>query len=520
MDPDVRVPAPGWALCCVAEGDSGIGLATARPLALPPPRSDTLNPMTDENTLDALTDVESPPRSGRGRGPGVRTALVLCWSAEEPDRMGEVLIAPTELSVFGRGEAGEGRVGLVRQRPGRNEPTAALRSRKVSRQQLRLQALGAGRIQVENVGRAPLRIRGEPVPQGVVGPGDIVEVEGQLLFYCVERPAVLPALRHRVDVQPFGEPDASGIVGEGPAVWLLRDRIGFVAPRRGHVLVLGSSGTGKELVARAIHGLSERASGGLVSRNAATIPATLIDAELFGNARNYPNPGMAERRGLVGEADGATLFLDEIGELPPALQAHLLRLMDRGEYQRLGESIVRRADIRLVGATNRDPEDLKADFGARFRHVIHVPDLDARRADLPLLVRHLLRRATSDDRDLAERFLDADGAPRVSARLMRSILGHPLDLQIRELDTLLWRCLGESPGEAVDATPDLLDVKLPQSEPATDPGSLSAEEVQACLDKHGGRQSKVWRELGLQNRYVLRRLIQKYGLRTDAEDSE
>lgn len=87
-------------------------------------------------------------------------------------------------------------------------------------------------------------------------------------------------------------------------------------PRAAHVLVRGESGTGKELVARGLHRRSTRASRALVARNAATLPATLVDAELFGNARNYPNPGMAERPGLVGEADGGSLFLDEFAELP------------------------------------------------------------------------------------------------------------------------------------------------------------------------------------------------------------
>src|SRR5262249_46286359 len=152
---------------------------------------------------------------------------------------------------------------------------------------------------------------------------------------------------------PFGRADADGFVGESPAAWDLRDRLAFIGPQAGHVLLVGESGVGKELAARALHARSRRSRRPLVSRNAATLPEALIDAELFGHARDYPNAGMPERAGLVGEADGGTLFLDEIGELPEARQAHLLRLLDGGEYQRLGDPRVRRADVRFIAATNR-----------------------------------------------------------------------------------------------------------------------------------------------------------------------
>src|SRR4029077_9274313 len=127
------------------------------------------------------------------------------------------------------------------------------------------------------------------------------------------------------------------------------------------VVIAGQSGSGKELVAQAIHALSGRADRRLVSRSAATLPEALIDAELFGNAKNYPNPGMVERSGLIGEAHGSTLFLDELGELPHAAQAHLLRVLDGGEYQRLGEAQARVSDFRLVVATNRILSSLKPD---------------------------------------------------------------------------------------------------------------------------------------------------------------
>src|SRR5581483_3361135 len=137
-------------------------------------------------------------------------------------------------------------------------------------------------------------------------------------------------------------------------------------------------------VARAVHDSSTRADKPLVARNAATFPEGLVDAELFGHARNYPNAGMPERPGILGQAAGGTVFLDEISELPVALQTHLLRVLDRGEYQRLGDSASRVADVRFIAATNR-PEGLRPDLAARFKLRIPLPTLAQRAEDIPLI---------------------------------------------------------------------------------------------------------------------------------------
>ncbi len=130
------------------------------------------------------------------------------------------------------------------------------------------------------------------------------------------------------------------------------------------MLLLGESGAGKELAARALHVLSRR-PGVMTSRNAATLPDSRGGRQLFGTPRTEPG-GMPERRGLIGEANGSTLFLDEIGELSQTMQAHLLRVLDHGgEYQRLGDSSRLFSDFRLIAATNRDPSTLKHDFLAR-----------------------------------------------------------------------------------------------------------------------------------------------------------
>jgi two-component system nitrogen regulation response regulator GlnG/two-component system response regulator HydG len=353
---------------------------------------------------DATTEVgptREPDRERRDPAPA--TGLVGVWTTEGPRTLG-ALVPVVRPTTYGR----EGDATRMHQRPGVNVVLDPPSGNRLSRLQLRHAPLSGGRVSVERLGRASVRVRGERVEQAVLSVGDTLEVSEHALFLCVQRPERLPpaldaATLARFDAS-FGGPDPFGLVGESPALWALRDRLAFVAPRPGHVLVLGPSGVGKELVARAVHRLSTRAAGPFIARNAATIPASLADAELFGHARHYPNTGMPERPGLVGEADGGTLLLDEIGELPEAQQAHLLRLMDAGEYQRLGEPRTRHAQLRIVAATNRPPEALKPDFLARFRHVIEVPPLAARREDLPLLCRHLLERALSDDAALSARF--------------------------------------------------------------------------------------------------------------------
>ena len=219
----------------------------------------------------------------------------------------------------------------------------------LSREQLRLVLTGDG-IAAENLGKRALVIDSQIVDSGIVREEER-SGSGQLLFLCVRRPEVIPPLENVAcrPMHPFGEPDDAGIVGETPLAWELRDQIAFLSACSPHVLVLGESGTGKELAAQAIHAGSSRRDKKLVARNAATFPTGLIDAELFGNAANYPNAGMPERIGLVGEADGSTLFLDEIGEAPHRVAEPLAaRAGRRGRLpttRRLEEAQGRRAAV-------------------------------------------------------------------------------------------------------------------------------------------------------------------------------
>ncbi|MCA9691753.1 MAG: sigma-54-dependent Fis family transcriptional regulator [Myxococcales bacterium] len=499
-----------------------------------------------ETTVTSILPRASPGDAEEAAGRVL--ALILVWSRLEPSRVGEVALLPRSADgrayVLGRagGRKDLPRVAWLRQRPGCNHETGPLTSPRVSRDQLLLQTLAGRRLALTNVGKLGLRIRGADACEGgLAAPGDLVELDGEALFMVTERAPTLPSAMSLGPLHPFGEPDADGVVGESAVAWALREQIAFVAGRAVHVLVRGESGTGKELVAQAIHRRSARGARPLCARNAATIPETLIDAELFGNARNFPQSGMPERPGLVGEADGSSLFLDEFAELPAAMQAHLLRVMDQGEYQRLGESRSRRADFRLIAATNRPEEALKHDVLARLQLRVELPGLNDRREDIPLLARALLRRIAARDSEMARRFFpggDPAEHPALGLRLVASLLTRHYTTHVRELEALLWRAMTRSRGELVDAWEEHavqwsvaregpaqgIELTEPAKgassgageaavEPAAvDPMSIPPEVIQACLDRHGGRQEPAWRELGLSSRHVLTRLVKRHGL--------
>jgi two-component system nitrogen regulation response regulator GlnG/two-component system response regulator HydG len=304
----------------------------------------------------------------------------------------------------------------------------------------------------------------------------------------------------------------------------MRDALAFAAATDRHVLLLGDSGAGKELAARAIHGLSVRCSRELVARNAATMPDALLDAELFGNVKNYPNPGMAERPGLIGQADGSTLFLDEIGDLPEKSQAHLLRVLDSaGEYQRLGDAKLLRSALRLVAATNRPVDALKHDFLARFTHRIVVPGLCERRDDVPLVLAELLRRIAAKHAPLAERFFERRAGrlaePRLAPDLVARLLRHPFTHHVREIERLLWLAIGTADADYIGVT-EAVDAELCDAEHATaDAADIDRATLLAAIAQHGNSPTHLAKQLGLRNRYVLIRLLKKHGVSTVPSDS-
>ena len=449
-------------------------------------------------------------------------ALVLAWSSAEPQRIGEIAFVPerTGWMTLGRGDrAGDGgRAAFGRQRPGAWERRPPLGGVAISREQLRLRAHG-DRLEVERVGRCAMLVDGVEADRGEAGPGSVLTLRGQLVLLCVRRATQLPAARDFAASSwgPFGEPDAVGLVGESPAAWKLRERVGFTAKAEAHVLLLGESGTGKELVAAAVHALSSRASRPMVSRNAATLPAGIVDAELFGHAKNYPNAGMPARVGLVGEADGGTLFLDEIGELGHELQAHLLRLLDaKGEYQRLGEATTRRSDLRLVAATNRAASSLKPDLLARLKLRIELPPLGERREDVPLLLHHLLLGAAGANPEIASRFVrshDGRPTPRLDGALVQHALRREWPMNVRELDALLWRAMAASPGDTVAWSEELRDDAAPERA-----APLGPDDIARAIRAAEGNVTRAARDLGLPSRFALYRLMRRHGMAVERDD--
>ncbi|HVW27579.1 MAG TPA: sigma 54-interacting transcriptional regulator [Polyangiaceae bacterium] len=474
------------------------------------------------------TLTEEDGRTGsEASAPATPDALVLAivWYESEPWRVGEVCVVPVSgpgvVFTLGRGatpsEGRERRLEFVRNRAGVFEPQPPLSAPKLSRVQLRVEAKGAELLEVCNVGRSRLKHDGNLVQSAQVRPGSTLQIGRELLLLCVRRSAWVRAIGAQALATPFGRPDGNGLVGESEAMWELRRQIAFIAPRNEHVLIVGDSGTGKELAARGLHAASARADAPFVSRNAATFPETLIDAELFGHARNYPNMGMAERAGLVAQAHGGTLFLDELGELPQALQTHLLRLLDDGEYQRLGESTTRHANFRLVGATNR-PERLRGDLAARFKLSLEMPGLERRREDIPLLVAHLLRCIARANEDVERRVFastGSDGTPRVAIDFVDHLVRRNYTGHVRELESLLWDALARGPEDVLGRPPASPDAPAPKEAPAVphvDPKTLSADVIRSALAENGGSVERAFRALGLSSRHVLFRMMIKHGI--------
>ncbi len=203
-------------------------------------------------------------------------------------------------------------------------------------------------------------------------------------------------------------------------------------------MIEGESGTGKEMVAKAIHRTSKRARKPFLVINCAAIPEGLLESELFGHAKGSFTGAIADKRGLFEEADGGTLFLDEIGEVGPAFQVKLLRVLQEGEFKRVGEGETRRTDVRIIAATNKDLKDLieAGNFREDLYYRLHVigmrlPALRERKEDIPLLAYHFLNKNNQKlGRSIREISVDA----------MQALQSYSWVGNVRELENVLERC--------------------------------------------------------------------------------
>ena len=290
----------------------------------------------------------------------------------------------------------------------------------------------------------------------------------------------------------------AGLVGRCPAIESMRREVRQFGASDVRVHVFGETGTGKERVARALHELSPRASRRFVPVNAAGIGDDLLMPELFGHARGAFTGAVAARDGYVAEAEGGTLFLDEVAELSPLAQARLLRFLQEGEYRRLGESVLRKADVRLVSATNVDLAE-RVRLG-RFRHDLWfrlkterlvVPPLRERGGDVLLLARHFL-----------ELLARARGVavPRLTPAAEDALVSHPWPGNVRELESEMLRLVVRHPGGSV--SPEELSAEL--AEAPRPCGTLrlalrrvESEMVREALARHPGRSARAAAELGI-----------------------
>ncbi|MCA9583765.1 MAG: sigma-54-dependent Fis family transcriptional regulator [Myxococcales bacterium] len=318
------------------------------------------------------------------------------------------------------------------------------------------------------------------------------------------------------------------LIGESAAILRLVEQIQRAAKSNASVLVTGERGTGKELVARAIHQLSPRAKGPLEKLNCAALPSELIESELFGHEAGAFTGATKQRRGKFERASGGTLFLDEVGDMPLAMQAKLLRVLQEREIERVGGSETLKVDARVVAATNRDlvkaceTDAFRADLYDRLNVVpLAIPPLRARRDDIPLLARHFLSLASKANDRPGIRFED----DAVAALAAYSFPGN-----VRELRNLVERLVILTPDDVVRA--DDVEQCLPGGvgpkatglfRPGV-PFRVLVEEAERqilhdALTHHGGQMAATARGLDLERSHLYKK-AKALGLRGKEDDKD
>jgi two-component system response regulator PilR (NtrC family) len=309
----------------------------------------------------------------------------------------------------------------------------------------------------------------------------------------------------------------SSIIGKSKAMQDIFALIQRLSHARSNVLITGRSGTGKELIAKAIHYNSERRAMPLVTVNCSAIPESLLESELFGHEKGAFTGAITSRRGLFETANGGTLFLDEIGDMPLGSQSKLLRVVETGEVRPVGSDDVKKVDVRIIAATHRDLKELikhdqfREDLFYRLNVIsVHVPDLKDRPEDVSILVEHFMKK-------YGEQF----GMPniRITHEASACLIKYTWPGNVRELENVIERSIALSSGEVVDAKdlPEHLFQMKPSElidDLATDNMPITEVEkryIMRILQRTNWHQSKAAQILGI-DRKTLYRKIKEYNL--------
>ncbi|MFN0006350.1 MAG: sigma 54-interacting transcriptional regulator [Planctomycetota bacterium] len=335
-----------------------------------------------------------------------------------------------------------------------------------------------------------------------------------------------------------GRYDYSSIVGASEAMHQVFRQLDRIVDSELPVLIQGESGSGKELIARAIHFNGPRAGRSFVTENCAALPDSLLESELFGHARGAFTGAHRKKSGLLEQADGGTLFLDEIGDMSVEMQKKLLRVIQEGEFRPVGSDQKVRVDVRLLAASNRDLEDLVREGTFRedlFYRVnvlsVRTPALRERRDDIPLLAEHLLARAAREA---------GRPAPTLDPAAVAALLAYDWPGNVRELENEMRRLVVLASGVAL---PEHLSTAVLERRSLRGPGSgeaagaaeapgtsstgdiraavadLEKRSIEVALTRARGNKSKAASELGI-SRFALQRKLDKYGLARSASARE